>query len=44
VLPTADALSRHATTTLAPSKGAGSNLDIVAWLTPYVRARSACPL
>jgi hypothetical protein len=37
------ALANYATATLlASSKGLGCSLDIVAWLTPYVRARSAC--
>jgi hypothetical protein len=31
----------HTAATLAPSKGLGCNLDIVARLPPYVRARSA---
>ena len=38
MLPVAEPLGRYATATLAPPKGSGCILDIVAWLTP----RSAC--
>src|ERR1700738_978686 len=42
VLPVAEPLGHYAAATLASAKGSGCTLDIVAWLTPYVRARSAC--